>query len=144
MPASVYEKVNDLQSVGYSEWVSDRERKRTRERERERERERDDAKRANPRKEIQHLIVWIFRLFVGFLEPLHELLSLSTKKATLVNHKLLQTYSLVQWNWSSDVTDACNSGASSDHREPISLHQAVQSVVCVTLSFAHAYNSNVV
>ena len=24
------------------------------------------------------------------------------------------TYSLVQWNWFSDVTDACNSGASSD------------------------------
>ena len=34
-------------------------------------------------------------------------------------------YSLVQWNWFSDVTDACNSGASGDHREPISLHQAV-------------------
>ena len=34
-------------------------------------------------------------------------------------------YSLVQWNWFSDVTDACNSGASSDRREPISLHQAV-------------------
>ena len=38
-------------------------------------------------------------------------------------------YSLVQWNWFSDVTDACNSGASSDHREPISLHRAVQSGV---------------
>ena len=36
-----------------------------------------------------------------------------------------QIYSLVQWNWFSDVTDACNSGASSDVREPISLHQAV-------------------
>ena len=35
-------------------------------------------------------------------------------------------YSLVQRNWFSDGTDACNSGASSDHREPISLHQAVQ------------------
>ena len=34
-------------------------------------------------------------------------------------------YSLVQWNWYSDITDACNSGASGDHREPISLHQAV-------------------
>ena len=34
-------------------------------------------------------------------------------------------YSLVQWNWFSDVTEACNSGASSDGREPISLHQAV-------------------
>ena len=34
-------------------------------------------------------------------------------------------YSLVQWNWSCDVTDACNSGASGDQREPISLHQAV-------------------
>ena len=28
-------------------------------------------------------------------------------------------------NWFSGNTDACNSGASSDHREPISLHQAV-------------------
>ena len=37
-------------------------------------------------------------------------------------------YSLVQLNWFSDVTDACNSGASSDHREPISLHQAVHAV----------------
>ena len=36
-------------------------------------------------------------------------------------------YSLVQWNWFSDVTHACNSGASSDHRDPISLHQAVLS-----------------
>ena len=34
-------------------------------------------------------------------------------------------YSLVQWNWFSGVTDACSSGASGDHREPISLHQAV-------------------
>ena len=34
-------------------------------------------------------------------------------------------YSLMQWNWFSDVTDACNSGASSDHREPISPHHAV-------------------
>ena len=38
-------------------------------------------------------------------------------------------YSLVQWNWFSDVTDACNSGASSDHRGPISLHQAVHGIV---------------
>ena len=37
-------------------------------------------------------------------------------------------YSLVQWNWFSDVTDACNSGASSDHGEPISLHQAVNGI----------------
>ena len=34
-------------------------------------------------------------------------------------------YSLVQRNWFSDVIDACNSGAYSDQREPISLHQAV-------------------
>ena len=34
-------------------------------------------------------------------------------------------YSLVQWNWFSEVTEACTSGASSDVREPISLHQAV-------------------
>ena len=38
----------------------------------------------------------------------------------------IETYSLVHWNWFSDVTDACNSGASSDVREPISLHQAVR------------------
>ena len=31
----------------------------------------------------------------------------------------------MQLNWFSDVTDACNSGASNDHREPISLQQAV-------------------
>ena len=34
-------------------------------------------------------------------------------------------HSLVQWNWFSDVTNTCNAGASSDQREPISLHQAV-------------------
>ena len=37
----------------------------------------------------------------------------------------LRLYSLVQWNWFSDVTDACNSGVSSDHGEPISLHEAL-------------------
>ena len=35
-----------------------------------------------------------------------------------------------QWNWFSDVSDACNSGASSDIREPISLHQAVHIHTC--------------
>ena len=39
--------------------------------------------------------------------------------------KRLLIQPVTQWNWFSDVTDACNSGASSDHREPISLHQAV-------------------
>ena len=35
-------------------------------------------------------------------------------------------YSLVQWNWFSDVTHPCNSGSSSDPRGPIALHQAVK------------------
>ena len=43
----------------------------------------------------------------------------------LLRHQQHPEYRLVQWNWFSDVTDACSSGASSDHREPISLHQAV-------------------
>ena len=36
-------------------------------------------------------------------------------------------YSLVQWNWFSDVTNACNSDASSDHRESIDHHAYVRS-----------------
>ena len=42
--------------------------------------------------------------------------------------KTISLYSLVQWNWFSDVTDACNSGASIDHREPTSLHQDVHAM----------------
>ena len=42
----------------------------------------------------------------------------------------VHAYSLVQCNWFSDATDACNSGASGDHREPISLHQAVCLCIC--------------
>ena len=38
------------------------------------------------------------------------------------------------WCSEIDVTDACNSGASSDHREPISLHQAVHAYMHISLS----------
>ena len=49
-------------------------------------------------------------------------------KPCLFDQGLHCIYSLVQWNLFSDVAHACNSGASSDHTEPISLHQAVCTV----------------
>ena len=51
-------------------------------------------------------------------------------------------YSLVQWNWFSDVIDACNSGASSDHREPISLHQAVCSLELLRGELSRGYTGH--
>ena len=89
---------------------------RKRERERERERERGGKERERER--------WLRRETERKKER-----QFATLQCTLREGQgqsiTMRRYSLVQWNWFSDITDKCNSGASSDHREPISLHQAV-------------------